>query len=172
MIMAKILLLYVPTDKTPFKEIISEQVLTFINDILIDFGHEVLKHEYNPGTIEFLMENLDSDIIFNMAYGYTSATENIFETQANIVERLEFFNSNILGSSAQVQKIVQDKLCCAQILSKKGFKVPYNFEIKDVYSLNNQLLLIKPRIGACHRGIKIIESDNIHEGVITIRPIN
>lgn len=157
--MYKILLIYVPKRNTPFKEAISSEMLLQIKNILSKIGYIVFLHKYIPNQIGSLIKEIDPDAIFNMAYGYVYSSENTFESQVDVLERIEAFRPRaILGSCSTTQRLVQDKLLCSEFLLKKGFKVPHHYTLGDFEDFkDNNYLVVKPRFGACHRNIRLMK---------------
>lgn len=160
--MLDILILFANKEETPFNETISPKVVQALTNELSASGYSILAKQYNPAEIDFYIDEFNPRLVFNMIYGYIDSSQNI-QTQADVVEFLERLRPvqlNILGSSAKVQHMVQDKLDCANFLSKNGIKVPFHFD-SIPFNRNLEKVIIKPRFGACHRGIKITTKDQL-----------
>ena len=160
--MANILLTYVPKERTLFNETISPKVIKIIANTLSNLGHKTLVYEYHPTKVSSFINKFQPECVFNIAYGYSCSAEGIFETQSDVAKHLEnLYGASILGSSSDVQRFVQDKLACSRLLEQKKIKVPFHFDLNNFNFFSEKKVLIKPRFGACHRGIKIIESRSI-----------
>lgn len=168
--MLDVLIIYTPKSQTPYNETISNSVLEIIRKIICSLGYSTLIEEYSPQSIQAVVKKFKPNLIFNMAYGYVCSSKELVEDQSDITMCLETLCENILGSPASIQKIVQDKLLCSKYLLQHGFLVPLSIDVNnDKY--NNNDVVIKPRFGACHRGIHLVKltsliKNNIDENTL------
>jgi D-alanine-D-alanine ligase-like ATP-grasp enzyme len=150
----KIAIIYTPTEKTPNKEYISEEMLERLSNLLKN-KYEPFLIEYHPYQFERRLKALQPHLIFNLAYGFSDLELELNEKQSDIVNKLERFSFNYIGSSYKVQKICEDKKTCYQLLQELGIEIPQQLDNKkDILSCEN--VIVKERYGACHRNVQVL----------------
>lgn len=162
----RVAIVYVPEQLTPFREHISSNQLATIQDSLRRASWDSIVLEYDPLAITSALSACRPSVVLNLAYGYCNPRRNIHQSQAAVAAKLEESGLPIVGSSARVQHIAQDKIQCAEKLRAHGVNSPRCFNVGDLGQLP-PLAIRKPRYGACHRGVslvdsKMIESQELH----------
>jgi hypothetical protein len=157
--MCKILLLYTTTDKTPNQEVIDHYQIDLMGSCLECAGWHVIQAQYHPLTIESILLEHKPEVLFNIAYGYYSPRENLYENQPDVTLRLEKLGCHCIGSKAETQYIAQDKKLTAEILKEYNIVSP---AIIDPWKWPDNLpfAVLKPRFGAGHRDIQLITHKN------------
>jgi D-alanine-D-alanine ligase len=152
----RVLVLYTPRHLTPFREHVFHTQLARIRSALRAAGWEPLLRAYHPRTIGATLVNDQPDVVLNLAYGFTQRSAGLYESQADITMRLEDAGLRIVGSSSTAQRNAQDKLRCAEILRAHGVDAPRCLSPDDCEHLT--IAVEKPRFGACHRGVRIVNA--------------
>jgi D-alanine-D-alanine ligase len=154
----KVLILYTEKQYTPFNEAVSAEMISGIKDIISrNENCRVAAKIYRPSTISQTLNEYKPDLIFNFSYGFKSPDDERMETQADITEKLESDGHTILGSSASMQRVAQDKSLWPAHLQKEGIKCPVPVS-SDVNAPLPRLCIEKPVFGACHRNVRIIDT--------------
>lgn len=68
---------------------------------------------------------------------------------------LEEAGPPVIGSPAAVQLLVQDKLLTGRAVGAMGLHAPN--ELREGNPGLPELAVLKPRFGACHRGVKLVD---------------
>lgn len=158
---ARILVLYTPRERTPNREARAREVLEPIARALSAAGSDPRVAQYHPDELDGLLAKIRPDLVFNLAYGYADPDAGILELQWQVAERLERAGVRHLGSSAAVQALAQDKLACAEALERFGIPSPTPLDLEGPGPLPERAL-VKPRFGACHRGVRIVDPRRRH----------
>jgi len=156
--MSKITILYSRAENTPYKEYVDDRLLSLISGILKENGFIVNLLAYSSFDALKHIARFKPSVIFNLAYGFTDHKK-VMLSQADITAQIETLKIPIIGSSSATQSVLQDKLKTQIILEKNSILCPRiirNLELGKIY-------ISKPRFGAAHRGIKIIEVSDISE---------
>lgn len=148
----RIVVSYVPFERTPNEEFISEEVVEQVATSLRSLADEVVLWEYEPESVS----SVNAFVVFNLVYGYLGLDGNS-ETQPESAERMEQSGLQLVGSSSISQRLAQDKVACARVLRNHGVDAPVTLEHQQ--SLAKEFLIAKPRFGACHRGIRLVRPD-------------
>ncbi|MCB1054138.1 MAG: ATP-grasp domain-containing protein [Acidobacteria bacterium] len=153
---ARILILYTPREQTPNREARARDVVGPITQALSAAGADPAAARYHPAELEPLLAKIRPDLVFNLAYGFVDPAAGLFETQWQVAERLERAGALHLGSPAVVQALAQDKRACAEALARHGIPSPRELDLDGSAPLP-EVALVKPRFGACHRGVRIVD---------------
>jgi hypothetical protein len=154
-----VLLLHVPRALTPYYEHTSRLVIREISSALSAGGLATCVARYRPGCPRDLAETHGPAPVLNMAYGYLERKSGVSRSQAEIVREMEAVGFRAAGSSGAVQALVQDKLECGNALQRLGYEVPKLIQFG--LSSSQHLLVVKPRFGACHRGVRLLNADKV-----------
>lgn len=151
--MDTIFLVFTPKAFTPNQEYVSAEQLERMRDILTNAGFRVYVEEYAPDTTVCRLARLGSGLIFNLAYGWSGSGKLL--TQPEVAAELEQLGMPIVGSSSAVQALAQDKLLCGRAAERAGISAPR--ELKAGERDLPGIAIVKPRFGACHRGVRIVD---------------
>ena len=149
----RILLLYSSRDRTPFREHVSLQQLTAMARALRASSWEPCIAKYTAYTIDRTFRDYRPELVFNLAYGYFDPEAAVYESQPEVTARLEAYGVECVGASARAQRIAQDKLGCAALLSRESIASPQLLSLEQSSRLP-KIAVLKPRFGACHRGVR------------------
>ncbi len=152
----RILLLYTSRESTPFREHVTRDQLARMAKALNSDGWIPTVAKYASAGLDRILATHRPDVVFNLAYGYFDRKAGIKESQPDIVARLEARRLHIVGSPASAQRVAQDKLACATLLRKHGIVSPRTVHPSRRQSLP-ELVVVKPRYGACHRDVALID---------------
>ena len=150
-----VLVLYTPRRSTQYLERISAAQVAFIRDALLAEGLKTAVHSYHPAKLAGILDKTKPDLIFNLAYGYFDRQSGQQESQADVVEKLETAGIPVVGSSSKVQRLVQDKLACGEMLRKHRIHAP--LDVNRDCAARFPLAIRKPRFGACHREVMLLD---------------
>lgn len=150
----RVLLMYTPKELTPNNENVSERVLQDIRDAL-DGIYDVVTAEFDPREIRATLSYWSPQLIFNLAYGYTMREAQTSLRQPEVAAILESSRIPMIGSSAAVQLLVQDKLVTGWLLRQMGMRAPRDLAELGCLDPKAQVV-VKPRFGACHQGVHLI----------------
>jgi D-alanine-D-alanine ligase len=153
--------LTVPTELTPYGETVDPYQVELIGAALQIAGFSVQSRHYHPATATADIARARPDVILNMAYGFSSPREGFHEEQPEIAMRLETLGWNAVGSSAAVQRLAQDKLETARALEPLGVLAPLPLD-PDKWPADVPFAVLKPRRGACHRGVRVVTREERH----------
>jgi len=158
----RVAIVYTPENLTPFREHISSGQLRAIRKSLRRAGWASFVAEYDPSTIVRALHDGSPALVLNLAYGYRNRSRRVYQTQADVASVLESTGLMLVGSCARVQYATQDKIRCAQTLRAHGIHSPRCLYPGRPYSLP-ELAICKPRYGACHRGVRLVDPKRITE---------
>jgi D-alanine-D-alanine ligase len=151
--MERITIVHTPKERTPNLEFVSDAQIAAMRRALQAVGWQVDEVRYNPETIAAQMAGLSPDVVFHLAYGYVDGMGQVLETQPDTTRRLEGLGLHLVGAPAAAQARAQDKLETGRCLEAAGIAVP---EILDPAEADNRTVVLKPRRGACHRGVTVL----------------
>lgn len=153
---ATIAVAHVPVQSTPFGEPVRPQILHLIVDALVRAGHAATTVEIDSAqTIARLAEN-PNQIVFNLCYGLKATESQPALSQAGIAAEFESQGLRLIGTGSEAQEACQDKADAATLAATIGIESPRHFSLKEALDQPGPLL-IKPKSGAAHRGIRIID---------------
>ena len=151
--METIFLVFTPKESTPNQEYVSADQLDRMREILAKAGFRVRSHEYAPEETVSRLAKLGPGLIFNLAYGWSGSGRML--NQPEVAAELERLDMPMLGSSSAVQALAQDKLLCGRAAERAGIAAPR--ELKAGGRDLPGIAIVKPRFGACHRGVRIVD---------------
>jgi len=164
--MPRILILYTEIKKTPYLENVELYQIELIKSCLECIGWNVFVGIYHPRKIEVVLHKTKPDVVFNLAYGYSSLSEHLDENQPDVVQRLEKLGCYCIGSRADVQYTAQDKKLTAEILKTYEIESP-NFVDPTYLSSERPFAVLKPRFGAGHMNVQLLSRDQLRNGKYT-----
>lgn len=139
---------------TPYGEVVDATQLSLIRDSLEVFGWTTHSLCYHPATIERDLARLRCDVVFNLAYGYSNASESLHESQPDVAARLERIGYSCVGASSSSQYLAQDKRVTASLLAEFGVASPRAIDPGN-WPDDVALAVLKPRTGARHRNVSM-----------------
>jgi D-alanine-D-alanine ligase len=153
--MPAVLVVYTERAYTPNQEYIAPDQVSRIAETLRRSGWDAGYTVYRPAEIHRTVSRRSPQVIFNLAYGFRSRLVATAETQPQTAERLESTGAACVGSAPATQVLAQDKVKTAELLSYAGIRSPRRLSAaeRDAYGAP---CVIKPRYGACHRGVRLI----------------
>lgn len=149
----RLVLAHVPTDATPFGEPVQAHVRRLVSSALERAGVAVEDAEIRSvSDVDELSSS--SAAVFNLCYGLRSSEGDL--DQPGVAAEFERVGLPLVGSSAAVQRLCQDKARAATVAESVGISAPRQFDAQSAAATDGPLL-VKPRAGAAHRGIRIVE---------------
>lgn len=153
-----IVLAHVPVQCTPFGEPVRPAVRHLIKHALSQVGFAVVDYEVESvRSIKELAQKHPQSLVFNLCYGLKATDHNPALSQPDVAATFEECGLRLVGSGSVAQGRCQDKLGAAEIAASLGIDSPRCFVLADALTQQGPLL-IKPRSGAAHRGIQIVET--------------
>lgn len=147
--MNRILVLYSDRPFTPWKENIDSSVIWQTVRALERKANVAVAH-YTTGR-DFASFIGTFDLVFNLCYGYKSLS------QIDVVRMLEILGAKHTSSDHAAQSRANDKRHYPELCAGLGIRTPRIFSKGSLAraSMNGDLLIMKPRRGACHRDVRI-----------------
>jgi D-alanine-D-alanine ligase len=148
-----ILILYTESDFTPWKENISTDTLAAVmNAASLNYKTAITHFTgFEDSFVSFLRR---FDLVINLCYGFDSYS------QTDVVCWLDANAIPHTSSSCSAQLTAQNKAMLPAICGQLGFRTPPLLGLNDILG-SNETMLLKPRFGSLHRGVKIFRSDEI-----------
>lgn len=150
-----VVILYTSPWKTPFREHVSPRLLARLGEAICAGGWRPRVVEYSPKTLACVVEEIAPHLVLNIAYGYVEPAGEHVDTQVDVTRRLELLGMVAVGASAEAQALAQDKLHIATRLRRLGIRSPRLLRPRDPDL--PALAIRKPRLGACSRGVDLID---------------
>jgi D-alanine-D-alanine ligase len=149
----RVLILYTESDFTPWKENISTDTLAAVmNAASLNYKTAITHFTgFEDSFASFLRR---FDLVINLCYGFDS------NSQTDIVCWLDTNAIPHTSSTCSAQLIAQDKAMLPAICGELGFKTPRLLDVNDILG-STETMLLKPRFGSLHRGVKIFRSNEI-----------
>jgi D-alanine-D-alanine ligase len=149
----RVLILYTESDFTPWKENISTDTLAAVmNAASLNYKTAITHFTgFEDSFASFLRR---FDLVINLCYGFDSYS------QTDVVCWLEANAIPHTSSTCSAQLTAQDKAMLPAICGELGFKTPRLLDVNDILG-SSETMLLKPRFGSLHRGIKIFRSNEI-----------
>lgn len=143
----KLVILYADSEFTPWKENIDFKTVQSVYEALNEDNYVVVCHMVEPSVAlsEFLLE---FDAVINLCYGFKEYS------QSDIAGWLDDSKINHISSSHEIQNLAQDKSAVEEILLDNGIFTPIS-ETTISEQDQDELYILKPRFGGCHRNIQI-----------------
>jgi len=160
MLEIRVAVIFSPSEKTPNNENVDIEQIELICKILNENGFEAKSAIYNPITLPLFIDQFKPNVIFNLTYGFVDETLQIYEDQPLSTKRLESFGIPMVGSSALVQEICQDKSIANNYLKSKGIDTPQEVALNNL-SGNIDYIIKKPKKGANHKNISLIHRNEL-----------
>ena len=149
----RVLILYTESDFTPWKENISTDTLAAVmNAASLNYKTAITHFAgFEDSFASFLRR---FDLVINLCYGFDSYS------QTDVVCWLDSNAIPHTSSTCSAQLIAQDKAMLPPICNELGFKTPQLLDINSILG-STKTMLLKPRFGSLHRGVKIFRSNEI-----------
>lgn len=159
----RVAILFTPPHRTPHKEFITYDQVDSTCRILNANGFDAKWYLFDPTHLDRIVRGFVPDVIFNLTYGYVDKEQQVSLSQASCAARLESYGVPVVGSTAAVQEICQDKRLTSQILETHRLSTPGPPE--PLFESNGaEYLIRKPRRGACHRNVRLVHRDELPQG--------
>lgn len=152
------LILYTPAHESPFREHVSEAQLGAMSGALAADRWDVHVEIYAPDRVGRLLDEIQPSLVFNLAYGYRGPDGAVLELQPDTASRLEGLGARCVGAGAGAQRIAQDKVLTSEAARRGGVETPRRLRPGGAAP---RLVIRKPRFGACHREVEVIEGCTI-----------
>jgi D-alanine-D-alanine ligase len=149
----KIIILYSDSEFTPWKENINIQTVISLAQAL-SLCHQVTVTHFNCMEDCFASFLQKFDLVYNVCYGFENYS------QTDITAWLDENGIRHTSSSYKSQCIAQDKSLLPLLCAETGLHTPPLLETGEVFSYTGTMIL-KPRFGSLHRGIKVFDEKNI-----------
>lgn len=150
----RVVLAHVPTEATPFGEPVQPHVRRLISAALAR-AHVVVDDVAVRSIADIDELPSDGSLVFNLCYGLRSDSGDL--DQPAVADAFQSAGKTIIGSSAEVQRLCQDKRQAGAVAERVGISAPREFDASTARNADGPLL-VKPRSGAAHRGIRVVES--------------
>lgn len=148
-----VLILYTESDFTPWKENISTDTLAAVmNAASLNYKTAITHFIGFEDSFASFMRRFD--LVINLCYGFDSFS------QTDVVCWLETNAIPHTSSNFSAQLMAQDKAILPAICHELGFKTPALLNVNDILG-SEKTMILKPRFGSLHRGIKIFRSNEI-----------
>lgn len=160
MVKTKVAIIFSPSEKTPNNENVDIEQVELICKILNENGFVAESSIYNPFNLALFLDQFKPSLIFNLSYGFVDDSLQIYEDQPTSTERLESFGIPMIGSSASVQEICQNKSISSNYLRSKGIDTPEEIAVNNL-SRNIDYIVKKPKKGANHKKISLLHRNEL-----------
>lgn len=151
-----VILAFVPVEHTPFGEPVRAHVRHLIRAAIEQAGRRCVDAEItSQADVARVMEQHLGALVFNLCYGLKQANGPVLG-QPDIARWFEAAGAHLIGSGSAAQALCQDKLRAGEVAKQLGIAAPEIFELEEALLCAGPLL-VKPREGAAHRGIRIID---------------
>jgi D-alanine-D-alanine ligase len=148
-----VLILYTESDFTPWKENISTDTLAAVmNAASLNYKTAITHFTGFEDSFALFMRRFD--LVINLCYGFDSYS------QTDVVCWLETNAIPHTSSSLSAQLIAQDKAVLPAICRELGFKTPKLLDVNDILG-SDETMILKPRFGSLHRGVKIFRRNEV-----------
>lgn len=149
----RVLILYTESDFTPWKENISTDTLAAVmNAASLNYKTAITHFTGFEDSFATFLRRFD--LVINLCYGFDSYS------QTDIVCWLDANAIPHTSSACSAQLIAQDKAILPAICRELGFHTPSLMNVNDILAFEEAMIL-KPRFGSLHRGIKIFRNNEI-----------
>ncbi len=151
-----VILAHVPMKSTPFGEPVRPHVRHLIRTAIEAAGHTCIEAEITSRTdvTKAVGEHVDP-LIFNLCYGLREQGQ-LDAGQPELAEWFEQSGSHLVGSGSRAQRLCQDKFEAGVLSDNLGVAAPRTFTLEEALDHPGPLI-VKPREGAAHRGIRVVE---------------
>lgn len=154
----RVLVTYVPRDRTPYKESIDDWLLEQVCDALASDGADPRPVAFMPGEMGLVAIQEPKRAVLNMAYGYLSADGGVRLDQASVSREIEDAGFFPVGSDSSTQALVQDKALCGEWMQGHGYRAPRHYTSSAELGSPDSWLVVKPRFGAAHRDVRLVQA--------------
>jgi D-alanine-D-alanine ligase len=149
----RLLILYAESDFTPWRENITPDTLVAVmNAASINYKTAITHFTGIDDSMANLLKRFD--LIINLCYGYDSYS------QADVVKWLDVLSVPHTSSTWSSQMLAMDKAKLPAICHELGIDTPALLSLDEVLC-NNETMILKPRYGSLHRGIRIFRNNEI-----------
>lgn len=149
----RLLILYTESDFTPWKENITPDTLVaMLNATSLNYKTAITHFTGFDESFYLLVKRFD--LVINLCYGFDSFS------QTDIVKWLDTMSIPHTSSTRTAQILAQDKAKLPILCGELGIDTPALLQLDDVLS-NKEAMILKPRFGSLHRGIRIFKNNEI-----------
>lgn len=150
---SRLIILYTDSDFTPWKENITPDTLVaVINAASLNYKTAITHFTgFNESFAAFLRR---FDLVINLCYGYDRFS------QTDITGWLDAMGVPHSASSLSAQLLAQDKAQLPRLCAELGIDTPPLLTLNEVLN-NKNTMLLKPRFGSLHRGIRIFRNNEV-----------
>lgn len=151
-----VILAHVPVESTPFGEPVRPHVRHLIRAAIEHAGHQCIEAEItSEADVGLSLDGHERPLVFNLCYGLRQSGQPD-AGQPDLAEWFESAGGHLIGSGAESQRRCQDKLEAGVLAETLGIAAPRAFAFDDALTQSGPLI-VKPREGAAHRGVRIVE---------------
>lgn len=152
-----VILAHVPVDSTPFGEPVRAHVRYLLRDAIERSGYVCVEAEITArDDVENAVGAHDAPLVFNLCYGLRREAQPD-AGQPELADWFEAAGGFLVGSGGDAQRRCQDKLEAGVLSEKLGVAAPRVFTFDEALGYTGPLI-VKPRAGAAHRGVRIIKT--------------
>jgi D-alanine-D-alanine ligase len=149
----RLLILYTESDFTPWKENITpDTLLSVLNATSLNYKTAITHFNGPDESLARLLKRFD--LVVNLCYGYENYS------QADVVKWLDMLSVPHTSSTWGSQILAMDKSLLPKICSELQLDTPGLLTLEQVLG-NTQTMILKPRYGSLHRGIRIFRNNEI-----------
>lgn len=148
-----VLWLYVTRDLTPWKERISGETIARLV-LASPPGYESTICHYLPVHSELGPLVARYPLVFNLCFGFAD------RTQASIASWLDTLGVALTSPSGEAQARAADKANLPDLCNRLGIATPPLLDRRALQDFRG-LVITKPRIGACHRDLLIVDTREV-----------
>jgi D-alanine-D-alanine ligase len=149
----RLLILYTESDFTPWRENITPDTLVAVmNAAAINYKTAITHFNGFDESLASLLKRFD--LVINLCYGY----ENI--SQADVVKWLDSLSVPHATSTWSSQMLAMDKAKLPGLCRELGTDTPALLTLDEVLR-NKEAMILKPRYGSLHRGIRLFRNNEI-----------
>lgn len=151
-----VILAHVPVESTPFGEPVRTHVRHLIREAIVSAGHTCVDAEITTrADVTEAVEAHVAPLVLNLCYGLRRQGQPD-AGQPELAEWFEVAGGHLIGSGAEAQRQCQDKLESGVLSEKLGIAAPKAFTLDEALGHSGPLI-VKPREGAAHRGVRIVD---------------
>jgi len=149
----RLMILYTESDFTPWRENITPDTLvSVLNAASLNYKTSITHFTGFDESLVNLLKRFD--LVINLCYGYDSIS------QADVVKWLDAYSIPHATSTWSSQMLAMDKARLPTLCSELDIDTPALLKLDEVLS-NKETMILKPRYGSLHRGIRIFKNNEI-----------
>jgi D-alanine-D-alanine ligase len=150
---SRLLILYTESDFTPWRENITpDTLMAVMGAVSLNFKTAITHFNGPDESLARLLKRFD--LVINLCYGYENYS------QADVVKWLDMLSIPHTSSNWSSQVLAMDKAMLPGICSELQLDTPELLNLEQVLC-SKETMLLKPRYGSLHRGIRIFHNNEI-----------